>query len=199
MVASASKLRSSRAQRRRARHVKRIEIVPGDQLLCASVHGTLDLIRCRASSPSTAPSAAVGAPEASLVALGNAKAQLRGITREADRLTWINVVWLGTPAHWPVPKMGTRSWHGHRSSHHPLPAPRTRRSLREPHVGSENRGHDRRSPCQCLGLFRLGCAIRCVTRTCCRGATYVALLVLWVAAIIMLGMIGQNLDAAIHP
>jgi hypothetical protein len=122
MVASASKLRSSRAQRRRARHVKRIEIVPGDQLLCASVHGTLDLIRCRASSPSTAPSAAVGAPEASLVALGNAKAQLRGITREADRLTWINVVWLGTPAHWPVPKMGTRSWHGHRSSHHPLPA-----------------------------------------------------------------------------
>ena len=32
-----------------------------------------------------------------------------------------------------------------------------------------------------------------------RDAIYVALLVVWVAAIIMLGMIGQNLDAAIHP
>ena len=30
-----------------------------------------------------------------------------------------------------------------------------------------------------------------------RDAIYVALLVLWVATIIMLGMIGQNLDAAI--
>ena len=110
------------SQRRRARHLKRIEIVPGDQLLCASVHGASDLIRCRASSPSTAPSAAVGALETSLVALGNAKGRL-GITREADRSTWINVVWLVTPAHWPLPKLGTRPWHGRRSSHHPLPAP----------------------------------------------------------------------------
>ena len=82
----------------------------------------------------------------------------------------------------------------------PCPAapPRTRRSLREPHLGSENRGHGRRSPCQCLGLFRLGCATRCVAPAT-RDAIYVALLVVWVAAIIMLGMIGQNLDAAIHP
>ena len=31
-----------------------------------------------------------------------------------------------------------------------------------------------------------------------RDAIYFVLFVLWVAAIIMLGMIGQNLDAAIH-
>jgi hypothetical protein len=32
-----------------------------------------------------------------------------------------------------------------------------------------------------------------------RDGIYVVLFVLWVAAIIMLGMIGQNLDATIHP
>ena len=70
--------------------------------------------------------------------------------------------------------------------------------MREPHLASENLRRDRRGPHQHLDPFASDAQFDALLAPATRDAIYVVLFVHWVSAIIMLGMIGQNLDATIH-